>query len=332
MGFREEDLQAELTRLSELRFSYPQTAREECFTLLRSAIEEVENGRGSLHHICDWISLQGAIEVVLNHSALAASYLRRAFSIAKLLNEPAREASLLQMCSYLIANHGNYDAAITLEEQACHLYVLSKDLCGIGKTLLDRGNMYFYQGEYATSCQYYDSALHYLPKQMWTHRFQAFQCLGFVNLQLKNLEHAQSYADLAAKEHKTRDGPNWWKLMWLRGEIALNQDDMSFAEAMFRQICDVFLAQEDHIDAALVSLRLAKVLLMSGKTEEMQQVCLGMMVLMDPLKLENEIAGSTIHEFLKLALVGKVTVDSLDRAYEDIQLVTEKRNLASKTA
>jgi tetratricopeptide (TPR) repeat protein len=325
-----QDRKAELDRLNELRFSYPIMAKSEGLQLLRSVIEEIENHRGSLYYLCDCVSLTGGIEGILNNTSLEAAYLRRAFSLAKALNSPERQASLLQKCSYLVADNGNYDVAITLEEQACNIYIILHNLSGIGQTLVDRGNMHFYLGEPLVSMQCYMAALHYIPAEMWTYRFATYQCLGFTHLHLGNLDEANQYADLAAQVHETRDGPNWWRLMWLRGEIALLREDFSFAEAAFLAISEAFLSQENYIDAALVSLRLAKTFLKLGKVKEMKQVSSGMITLVDSLKLKNEIARSTIHEFIKLALSEEVTEDFLDRAHDDIQLVAGKKNLTSK--
>jgi tetratricopeptide (TPR) repeat protein len=325
-----QDQEAELNRLNELRFSYPVMAKTESLELLRLVVAEIEDGRGSLHYLCDCLSLAGGKEGILSNIPMQAAYLRRAFSLSDLLDSPRRKASLLQKCSYLVADLGNYDAALSLEEQACKIYIFLKDLSGIGQTLVDQGNMHFYLGEPLVSVQCYTAALGYIPRQMWTYRFSTYQCLGFTYLHLGEVEKAQKYADLAGQAHETRDGPNWWRLTWLRGEIALLQADLSFAETAFLKISDAFLAEENYVDAALVALRLAKVFLLAGKLKKMQRVSSGMIALMDPLKLKNDIARSTIHEFIKLALIGEVTEDFLDRAHEKVQLVTGRKSLASE--
>jgi len=325
-----EEQEKEWNRLDELRFSFPLVARDDCQKLLYSSLEEVEEGRGSLTFLCDCLSLAGGLEGILNNSSLEAAYLRRAFSLAKILNSSSREAALLQKCSYLVADQGEYEVAIAIQEQACDIYVMNHDLEKIGQTLVDRGNMYFYLERLEDSKQCYVSALAYIPDDMWTYRFSTYQCLGFVSLKTEEIADADKYAELAAREHKTRDGLNWWRLIWLRGEIALLKGELGTAEVTFVQVSENFLEQENYIDAALVSLRLAKTYLISGDIKKVKDVSSRMIKLMDPLKLENAIARSTLQEFIRLALVEEVTVDFLDRAHENIQEVTGTKNLTSK--
>jgi len=236
----------------------------------------------------------------------------------------------LQKCSYIVANGEEYEIAIAIQEQACSMFIMGHNLEKIGQTLVDRGNMYFYLGELATSKHYYMSALAYIPEDLWTYRFSTYQCLGFVSLKQEELDDAEKYADLATRQHRTREGLNWWRLVWLRGEIALQKGELGLAESTFLQVSENFLDQEIYIDAALVSLRLAKTYLISGDLKKMKAVSSCMVKLMDSLKEDNRIARSTLQEFIRLALVEEITEDFLDRAHESLQEVTGTKNLTAK--
>ena len=69
---------------------------------------------------------------------------------------------------------------------------------------------------------------------------------------------------------------------------------------------------------ALISLRLAKTLLLAGKTREVRQLAADLLELLEPLQEENRLAAGIVRELAKKALVEDVTVDFLDRAHEKV--------------
>jgi len=311
-----EDLAADLSRLEGFRFTNPVVAKAESIETLKTIVGIPDTSQESLQIVCDALLLIGATEVALRNYSSAAAYLLRALTLAQRENYLPREAKVLQRCCYLLGTQGEYDIAIDFANQAMHKYIFLGDLTGIGKCLVDQGMMLRRAGRPQQTVLYYTAALKYLPKEAWQYRVALHQSIGLAYVDLGEVDKAEECAELATKEHQTKDGLNWWKIFWLRGEVALTRHELPYAEAAFRKVLAASMEQENCIDIALVSLRLSLVLLLAGRIDEMMGIASDMVQQLEDLKKENKIAAQAVNEFIKLALVGKVTEDFLDRAYK----------------
>ncbi len=312
------ELTTDLSRLEEFRFTDPTVARAESIDILKAVLNLTENSENSLQIICDALLLLGAIEIALRNYSPAAAYLARALRLAKKENYLQREARALQRCCYLLGTQGEYDIALNFVEQAMHKYIFLGDLPGIGKCLVDQGMMLRRANRPQQTIPCYEAALKYLPKEAWQYRVALHQSLGLAYIDLGEVDKAEQCAEVAAREHQTKHGLNWWKIFWLRGEVALRRDDLLYAETAFRKVLAASAAQENCIDVALITLRLSLVLLMAGRIDEMLELASDMVQQLETLKKESKIAAQAVNDFIKLALVGKVTEDFLDRAYKQM--------------
>ena len=75
------------------------------------------------------------------------------------------------------------------------------------------------------------------------------------------LRAAENWARRASREHRSGQGPNWWRLRWLEGRIAHGKRLLRNAEAFLTEARDGFASRSNPFDLALVSLDLARVLL-----------------------------------------------------------------------
>ncbi len=160
--------------------------------------------------------------------------------------------------------------------------------------------------------------MEYLPEEIWIGRWSCYQGLGRIYTEQGKLEDARHAVEEAATAHRTSAGQNWWRLVWLQGDIALEDKDFKSAERLLREARGGFTDLGNPLDVALVSLRLAKVLLMAGRVVEMQALAAEMMRLLKPLE-KNRIAGGAVYEFTCAALAGEVTVDLLDSLFKKLE-------------
>jgi tetratricopeptide (TPR) repeat protein len=307
-----------LAAIEEDRFGFPGRVRPQAHELLGDVLREVELGREDATTLCDALAEVGVVEAVLGDYPESAVFLFRGLKLSRMLDDPRREASVLRRCVTLLIGLGEDDVALGLAEQAGYLSLLSHDLLGVGKSLFVRGMLLRRLGDTADAIRCYRSALSYLPREAWQHRFTVFHGLALALFHRGEIEEARGAADQAEQEHPTRDGLNWWKLMWFRGEIALEGENLEEAETTFLQARRTFEAEGDDLDVALISLRLAKVLLLAGKEMEMRQVAADLLELLEPLLAENRLAAGIVREVAKKALVEDVTADFLDRAHDQI--------------
>jgi tetratricopeptide (TPR) repeat protein len=120
-------------------------------------------------------------------------------------------------------------------------------------------------GRLAPAAKAYELALSYLPKHYWISVTSCYQGLGLIYNKLGQLDQARDAAENAARPHKTREGQNWWRIVWLQGEIALESRDPRSAVQALGQVRDGFIELGNPLDLALVSLRLVKAISMAGQ-------------------------------------------------------------------
>ncbi len=182
-GFRQR-----LDAIDELRFSSPCRALPQTRQVLDEVVREVELGRESAVTLCDVLTQTGSVECALGDYPEAAACLRRGLTLSRQLALPAREASIMRLCASLVANFGDYRAALGLADEARRLSSLIHDLPGIGEALFVRGMMLRWLGDFGETVRCYEGALCYLPPEAWQHRCAVYQSLAFVQLSRGELD------------------------------------------------------------------------------------------------------------------------------------------------
>jgi tetratricopeptide (TPR) repeat protein len=106
-----------------------------------------------------------------------------------------------------------------------------------------------------------------------------------------------------------------WAL-WLRAEIYLHQQQLKRAERDFAELKQIYHTESmSALDVALVSLRLAKVLLLESKISELHQLTVEMLSLLEPLQKDHKLLAGAFEEFLRLAMGGRLTPGIVEKAY-----------------
>lgn len=326
-----ETLLKNLEELDCLRFTRPSETKQGSNQALAEAIQLAEENPSlrCLEVLCLALGVVASIHRIDARFQTAAQALRLAFSLVeagqlKVVSRAGAErlmatrAQLLQRASYLIRDQGDYTSALELARQTSDLYLQLDDRAGIGKSLVDRALVLSFQGEFFEALRAYRKSLDYLNGEHWRNRFSAFQGMGQLYTQLGRINEAQENCAKARKTHLSREGQNWWRLIWLQGEIALKEKDLGKAEECFQSVRGSFIHQSNALDSAAVSLRLAKVFLLQDRHLDVQNLASEMIMLLKPLR-KQKMASAAIHEFARAALTGQVTVAFLDKLCRKIK-------------
>lgn len=310
----DKELESELADLEELRFSYPNKASEAFVPILDRAVDRAmtNKSRPSIEVLGTAIGIGASIERMNASFPQSAHALRLALILSRQLSLDTLHASLLQRTAFVVGDQADYLLAVEIARQASDLYILQNSPKGIGMSLVVRAVMHLYLEDHQAALNAYHSGLSYLGDDAWCYRYAATQGIGLVHMLMNDLRRAKIWADRAAAMHKTQEGPNWWRLIWLQGEIALKAQDHDNAILHLRRAREAFSEQGNPFDIAAISLQLARALFVSGNVTEMRGIAAEMMSLLKPLQ-RHRFASSAIHEFARAALTGEVTVRLFDR-------------------
>ena len=315
-----EDLRRDLARWDERRFSAPTECLEPAESLLHRAAAAYfgSHGPAAAKHLAYALGILGSLLRLRADFGASARCLRLALELSRQHRLVLSRADLLQRAAYLIADQGEYRVALDVVYEASDIYTQSHDLGGVGRSLVDRAVILFGTDEREAAIQCYTSSLEYLPESAWNNRFSAYQGLGWIHMEMDQLDAATHWVTRAETAHRTREGPNWWRLVWLRGEISLKSKELKNAETALRSARDAFIEHGNPFDIALISLQLAKALLLADRWTEMRKITAAMLGLLKPFQ-KNRIASAAIHELTRAALTGEVTVELLDRVFRQIK-------------
>ncbi len=318
-------LEAELERLDEERFSDPAGAEQEAEVVVAVAARRLlQRPDGSSR-----VLLARALGVLAPFYRAAARFAPAARCLRLglgLCADPAPRdkelqrvrAELLQRVCYLLGDQGDYRVAAEVARLAADAWVLLDDRAGIGKALADRAIMLGQAGETDAAVEVFLSSLKYLPEEAWVNRCSVYQGLGWIYALRGEIDEANKWAERTTAAHQTREGLNWYRLVWLEGEIALDRGQPDAAQRKLAEARAGFSDKGNPFDVAVVSLRLAKALFLAGELGEMQGLAAEMLCLLKPLG-KHPIASAAIHEFTRATLTGEVTVELLDRASDQVR-------------
>ncbi len=326
------ELEAELVRLDEERFSNPAGAEKEAEAAVEAAARRLARRPDKESHglLARALGVMAPFYRAGARFATAARCLRLGLRLCAERAPSDRElqtvrADLLQRVCYLLGDQGDYRVAAEVARLAGDIYVLLDHRPGIGKTLVDRAIMLNHSGQAEAAIEAYLNSEQYLPEDAWVYRCSAYQGLGWIYAHRGALDEAQRWVEETAAAHKTRQGLNWWRLVWLEGEIALDRGQLDDARRTLSKARTGFTDKGNPFDVALVSLRLAKALFLAGELRQMQALAAEMLCLLKPLE-KHLIAGAAIQEFTRAALTGKVTAELLDRACEQVRTGRSERS------
>jgi tetratricopeptide (TPR) repeat protein len=240
-------------------------------------------------------------------------------------------AEYLQRLCYLLGDQGEHRAAAEVAWLAVDACVVLGDRAGIGRALVDRAIMLEHLRETQPAIDTFLSSLSYLPEDAWYSRCSVYHGLGWIHARRGELDEARKWADEATAAHRTREGQNWWRLVWLKGEIALRRGDLEAAREALRAARSGLDRAGNPFDLALVSLRLAKVSLQAGEMGEVRRIAAEMLRLLKPFE-KHRIASLAVQELARAALAGELSGELIDEVFEQVQKGRPQRGAPAPAA
>ena len=313
------EITAELARLDEERFSDPvETAKAEAAVEAAARRAARRRDPESLKLLARALGVLAPFYRLRARFAAAARCLRLALRLSAPADLLEVRADVLQRICYLLGDQGEYRVAAEVARLAFEAYALAEDGAGTGRALVDRAIMLNRAGQPAAAAEAYEHSLKHLPEEAWVNRFSVYQGLGWIHAGRGDLDAARHYAERAAACHRTRQGQNWSRLLWLQGEIAFAGGQPEVAQRALREARAGLVDHGNPFDVALVSLRLAKALFATGEVRQMQRLAAEMLCLLKPLG-KHRIASAAVQEFARATLAGEVTLELLDRVFEQVK-------------
>ncbi len=308
-----DDLAGHLDGLDEELFSYPKKALKSAEAAVLASVHRlgVESGRENLEFVCRALGALAATYRVQARFGPAARSLRIGFRLCEAGELRKTRAELMLRTCYLVGDQGEYELAVELARRATDTYLRLRDDEGLGKAFVVRAVMDNRRADPASAIEGYLLGLEYLSETLWYGQCACFHGLARIYAAQGVLEDARYFVAKAVEVHRTEVGQNWLRLVWLRGDIALEIKDFESAERLFRKASAGFSELEHPLEIALVSLRLAKTLLMANRIAELRTLAAEMMRLLKPLE-RHKIAASVVYEFTCAALKDQVSMKLLD--------------------
>jgi tetratricopeptide (TPR) repeat protein len=293
-------------------------AREEALEILRTAGRRPKVvGSESL---CEAWGILGAIQRSQGRYSSAAWCLRKALVVGGAGQvSTVRRTTTLQRVAYLISDQGDLEKACEVLELGRALAAKVGDWGAVGRLLVSTGVLLVKRSCLDEAIDAYERSLLCLPAEEWHGHFSAYQGLGVSWAYRGDLKRALEQLNNALRVLDALQAPPpiiKSVVVWLKAEILMLRNELPAAERDFRTAREIYVAQRMRaLDIALVSLRLAKVLLLEGKLAELKELTDQMFALLGPIERQNEIISGVYAEFMNLSLQGELTVELLEGFY-----------------
>ncbi len=230
-------------------------------------------------------------------------------------------ADLLQRLGVAYAYTGNHALGLLFAKEAAYEHRMADNVRGEGRSWVDQGSRYFHLDRLGDAVAAYKAALRCLPQDEVRHRFSAFQCLAVALLRRGALRSAQEHLR-AAEELAPKVGPDLVAVFLAsKAEMAISLEDYAEAEQCLQNELELYKTTSP-IDAAVVSVELARTQLARGRLDASRDTIMCMSAFLEPLR-GNAIVCDAIRQLVRIVLDGmRITDRILDRV---LQLMKRER-------
>ena len=318
-----------LLYLDELRYDKPSDAE----LLSRTVAEDVvllvpASRRERVELYCGALGVFASANRLLGNLTTAVRAILLGLELARRYGFEVEVARLLQRGAYLLSDHGLPGRALGLLEKAQIVYGDLGRETDVGRVLVDRGIMLGAQGRLERSIAVFKNALELLPHhEERANRLAASHGIAVGHRQLGNLDTADRWLDEVLETACLHGGVVAAKLLWLKGEVLRDKEDLAGAEELLLAALKKFTTHRCYFDCAFVSLQLASVFFQQGKQEQGLSLVTQMPALLSRFK-GNKLAQSALLRLVKTGLTGEVSQELLDQTAEKLRQSAAKQRRA----
>ena len=244
------------------------------------------------------------------------------------MTDPATPAEVYSYLGSLRRDQGRFQEASDCLERAARIYDLLGDTEKAARVLLKLGTVHFRRHELDAAVAAVDQALELLAHDapIWLHAYARFNRMWYLHGR-GDLDGAEAelatHSDLlaAAGEEVLQH------VTWLRGRIARSRGDLRTSQRLFSEARAGLLAREKNLDAGLVSLELALVHLVQGRTPRAKKCALETLQVFAAQKVERE-ASAALEVLAAAARRDALTRELLERSIAALESVRHARPAA----
>jgi tetratricopeptide (TPR) repeat protein len=236
-------------------------------------------------------------------------------------------AEILGFKASLRNAQGQYMEAAALLDPAIRIYREAKDRHREGRTIIKKASSLSYAGRHVRAIRLVRQGLAKIdifeePRLLV---FARHNLIGYLNELGRHEEALRSLAETRGLYLELGERSSLVRLRWLEGKILRGLGRMGEAEAAFREVRDALIGLNLGLDAALVSLDLAMILLERGDSGELKRLAAEMIPLFES-RDDHQKALAAFVLFQKAAEAEQVTlgllqemVTSLDQARRAVE-------------
>ena len=186
--------------------------------------------------------------------------------------DPLEEARVYELAAFLRSDQRRFDDAIRLQERAFRLYRRAGDVSKVGKSLFDQATFCGRAGDRERAIFLSRQALDHLDRERDTHLVLAASHNLVVYLQEEGRlrEALELLGEAKSLYREQGDRMNLLRLVWLEGRLARELGDVAAAEESLRRAARGFIEADVPLDAAMVALEVAGLLLEEGRAAEVR--------------------------------------------------------------
>ncbi len=329
---------AYLEHLDSLRYDNAVQAAKLVEKVATRLIPELPGPPGDrLALLCLALGIYGSSRRHKGRFAEAARSFRLALELSRRAGLRGETAALLQRASYLLKDAGQSERSLSYLREALEIYVDLGSETGIAKTLVDRGMMLCYLGEYETAVSVLEQALRRLSGSggggdsgLTKNLFAAYQFQAYAYEQLGDLDTAEAQLEKATAFGGLEHGFYWAKLRWLQGTLALKRGAYRRSEELLRSASQVISTQENPMQEALVSIDLVESLLAQEKIDEACALATNRARLLERFR-DNRLVEMAIVQFVRAGLEGNLTRQLLSEVRAQLQPEPTTRRSAPRS-
>lgn len=259
-----------------------------------------------------WGHLANAFRIA-NDLRQAEEALRKAEEHHELGGEDAYlGAEILGFKSSLRNAQGRHMEAAALLDPAIRIYREAKDRHREGRTIIKKASSLSYAGKNAQAIRLVRQGLAKIdifeePRLLVSARHNL---IGYLNEVGRHEEALRALTETRGLYLQLGERPSLVRLRWLEGKILRDLGRADEAEAAFREVRDEMIGLSLGLDAALVSLELAMILLERGDTGELKRLAAEMIPLFES-RDDHQKALAAFVLFQKAAEAEQVTLGLL---------------------